>query len=115
MFIVSGQFWNTHATIQPHHVELSPEIAKYFNQSNLFVVSLLQRRFVAERFHRSWNLSLQSCLYAGSSQGGALSDLPGPKDSVIEGRYTQYIVDSLLQTNYTYSRFDESFCNNTIS
>ena len=97
--------------MQPHHVELRAELMEYFNQSNLFLVSLLQRQFAAEWFHRSWDLSAQSCLYAGSSQGGALSDIPGPaQDSVIEGRYTQYTVTRILDTEYTYTRFDRSFC-----
>ena len=96
--------------MQPYHVELRAELKEYFNQSNLFLVSLSQRQFAAELFHRSWDLSAQSCLYAGSSQGGALSDIPGPRDSVIEGRYTQYSVTRILDTEYTYTRFDRSFC-----
>ena len=108
-----GQFWNTPAVVQSHRVELSADLMELFNQSNLFLVSLSQRQFVAELFHRSWDLSAQRCLYAGSSQGGALSDIPGPQDSVIEGRYTEYRVTRILDTDYTYTRFDRSLCSTT--
>ena len=108
-----GQFWNTPAVVQSHHVELTTDLMEYFNQRSLFLVSLSQRQFVAELFHRSWDLSPQRCLYAGSSQGGALSDIPGPRDSVIQGRYTEYRVTRILDTDYAYTRFDRSLCRST--
>lgn len=72
-----------------------------------------RRQFIGELFKRSWDKSLTSCLYVGSSQGGILADVPGPKDSVIEGVYTRYIIeDGLLGTDFAFSRFNSAVCNN---
>lgn len=113
--IHAGQFWNIPVSVQRYHVELSERLREDFDQSNLYLISIAPpsahgRVFIGELHRRSWDLSLQPCLYVGSSQGGPLSDIPGPRDSVIEGRYTDYKVSGLLTTSFQFSQFDSSFC-----
>ena len=51
------------------------------------------------------------CYYVGSSQGGRLNEYGVQSDSVIEGRYTDYIVvDGLLGSKFKYSQFDDELC-----
>ena len=56
------------------------------------------------------------CYFVGNGQGGKLSkeEISEPNDSVIEGRYTDYIVESTFATDYKYSHFDERKCNSAV-
>ena len=45
----------------------------------------------------------------GNSQGGPERSR-NPMNSVIEGSYSQYIVDGLFDTEFEYERFDENAC-----
>ena len=69
------------------------------------------RRFVAEYFTQKWDNSVSTCLYSGNIQGGRLLEVSDPdfNDPVIEGEYTDYVVEGLFQNSYKYSRF--SACN----
>ena len=67
------------------------------------------RQFVAEKYVRAWDNSKQVCLYGGNSQGGPAAEFVS-KDSVIEGRYSQYAVGGLHETSFVYSQFDETVC-----
>ncbi len=101
-----------------YHTELPEEIKEDYDPDKLYLVtikdpiSLVQKKqFIGELSKRSWDKSLRSCLYVGSSQGGRLTDIPGPKDSVIEGTYSDYIVsDGLLGSFFEFSKFDTTIC-----
>ena len=61
------------------------------------------RSFLADLFPRTWDNTNQKCLYVGNGQAGP----SGEKDlrgSVIEGRYRDYIVDSMFDTTFKFSR-----------
>ena len=45
----------------------------------------------------------------GNGQGGP-KKTHNPINSVIEGSYSQYIVDELFDTQFVYEQFDESIC-----
>lgn len=111
----AGQFWNIPIRFERYNYTGSdPEIEDYFTLDKLYVITVEvpsghQRRFVAELFQRTWDRSVP-CYYAGSSQGGPLKEFERPRDSVIEGRYTDYQVNGLHETNFTYSRFDDRLC-----
>lgn len=90
--------------------------SRYYNTDNLQVITVtppsgVTRRFVAELYKRSWDNSRTQCLYAGTSQGGAAVEFNTLyKDSVIEGHYSHYKVNSRFETNFAYERFDETRC-----
>ena len=63
------------------------------------------RSFLADYYGHVWDGSPKPCLYAGSSQGGPISDVE-PNDSVIEGDYFQYEVGSLFDSNFRYNRLN---------
>ena len=113
----TGQFWNVPIFFEPYeYTGTDPDIARYFRLDRLFVISVQPpsgqtRRFVGELYRRTWDKSLEPCYYAGTAQGGAIREFANsPRDTVIEGRYRQYQVQGLFQTEFTYSRFDSSIC-----
>ena len=69
------------------------------------------RSFIAELYERTWDNTRSQCLYAGNSQGGrSIEFAANYTDSVIEGHYTHYRVDSRFDANFQYKKFDESRC-----
>ena len=111
-----GQFWNIPVTAQNYHTELRDDIKDDYDPDKLYLVKVTPpsghtRQFIGELYHRSWDRTLRSCIYAGSSQGGRSIDIAGPRDSVIEGVYRDYdVTDGLVGTTFKYSRFDTSLC-----
>lgn len=49
------------------------------------------------------------CYYVGNGQGG-ITGLLEDEDSVIEGQYSDYVVDGLFGHNFIYSQFEEDRC-----
>lgn len=81
--------------------------------SNTYIVELRPpnkqiRQFLAFLSPYAWDFSHQTCLYAGDSNAGASYELESPNDSVIEGYFTDYIMDDAFDTSYQFSEFDES-------
>ena len=70
----------------------------------------ITRSFTGFLYNLSWEYKFQPCLYVGNKQGGAIYEVEDPNDSVIQGMYTEYIVDTLFQTSFMYGLFDESQC-----
>ena len=62
------------------------------------------RSFLGDLFPRTWDNTREECLYVGNGQGGPSAEFPVFRDSVIEGRYTDYIVDSIFATDFAYDR-----------
>ena len=59
----------------------------------------------------TWEFEHKPCLYVGNSQAGPLGEEDvDPNDSVIEGSYVDYRVDSMFSSNFTFSYFDEEAC-----
>ena len=65
---------------------------------------------MGELFQRTWDARSTPCFYAGSSQGGPLAEFENHRDSVIEGRYTDYRVNGFHDTKFAYSQFDDQLC-----
>ena len=57
----------------------------------------------------TWDSTSQPCIYLGNSQGGSSGVNPKLNDPVIQGRYTDYKMDSLFDTEYDYGEW-ESDC-----
>ncbi len=104
-------------TFEPYNYTGSNQhILNTFNRESLYTVTVqpvggVQRTFVAELYHRSWDRTQSPCYYAGSSQGGPLNEFDSPSDPVIQGRYTQYRLRELQDTDFVYSQFDNDLCN----
>ncbi len=65
------------------------------------------RSFLGDLFPRTWDNSREECLYVGNGQGGPSAEFDSLKGSVIEGRYKEYIVDSLFETEFAYDRIQD--------
>ena len=67
------------------------------------------RSFLGLKKDVAWDFRPEVCYYVGNVQGGVIAeDLSG--GPVIEGDYTEYIMDSLFSTEFRYSRFREELC-----
>ena len=58
----------------------------------------------------TWDSQKKQCLYVGNLQGGSSHEVPGLEDSVIEGLYTDYVVDSEFETQFRYAVFEQDKC-----
>jgi len=58
----------------------------------------------------TWEFEKHPCIYVGNSQAGPIQEVDAPNDSVIEGEYTDYEVDSMFATDFIYSHFETSRC-----
>ena len=70
------------------------------------------RSFLGHLYHLKWDKTREDCVYVGNAQGGPSFEVLDPNDSVIQGRYRDYILSSgdLFETSYTYSEFEEARC-----
>lgn len=59
---------------------------------------------------QTWEFEQDPCFYVGNSQGGPIYEVEFPNDAVIEGGYEDYLVSGEFETEYMYSRFDETQC-----
>ena len=81
-------------------------------EENLFNVTVdpvnggAARSFLGDLFPRSWDNTRENCMYVGNGQGGSGGEFDELPDSVIQGRYTDYIVDSMFGTDFEYDRID---------
>ena len=110
----AGQFWNIPVTFTKYTGDDLPEGA---NTDRYYVVTVqpassAARSFLGEFYHLKWDKTREPCLYAGNAQGGPSAEVQDPNDSIIEGRYRDYIIQSedLFDTEYVYSRFNEDRC-----
>ena len=63
---------------------------------------------MAEYYTKKWDLSMETCFYAGNVQGGSLLEIvndPSFNDPVIEGNYLDYSTEGLFQNIYKFSKF----------
>lgn len=106
-----GQFWNVPVTADPYD---PPAGSLLVGEQNLYSVTVDPspmedggddtRSFLGDLYPRSWDNTHEKCMYVGNGQGGWTKDVDELADSVIEGRYTDYVVDSLFGTDFEYDR-----------
>ncbi len=109
--LIPGQFWNVPFDIEPY--EYDGPTPTYLDVENLFALTLshpsspANRRFVAEYFCQKWDLSRGTCFYAGNIQGGDLLEITDSSfnDPVIEGVFTEYVVEGIFNNVFKYSQF----------
>ena len=68
------------------------------------------RSFVGLRSGVTWEFERRVCYYVGNTQAGELAEVSEPNDSVIEGEYSDYQVESLFATEFIYTHFNEEKC-----
>ena len=111
----AGQFWNIPVTAAPLVTTVTPLILSSLPPPYVLTLSpptSPPRQFLARLYTNTWDKRGAQCYYAGSAQGGPLGELESPhlRDPVIEGRYTEYIMRGLFETQFPYTRFDSSEC-----
>lgn len=111
-FTLVGQFWNVPMTLQPYQYD--GPLPTALDVDSLYSVCISHpsgpssdRKFIAEYFTRKWDLSTATCFYSGNIQGGKLLEIEDTNfnDPVIEGQYTEYIVQGLFKNSFKYSQF----------
>ena len=100
-----GQFWNVPVAVSSHNGEFGGE-----QRTDDYVITVDHpdsppRSFVGLRYSLTWGHEGRVCYYVGNPQGGPLREVSDPNDSVIEGVYSDYKVDSLFATDFIYSYF----------
>ena len=63
------------------------------------------RRFTGILYSYTWEFDEGMCLYVGNRQAGPIYEVESPNDPVIEGAYTDYIMNDAFATDFAYSRF----------
>ena len=106
LLFTPGQFWNVPVTANatnhsdidmPYRVTVDPPEG-------------IRRSFLADLYHRVWDLTIRPCLYAGNSQGGPISEIEND-DAVIEGEYSNYEVsDGIFGASFDYNRLESRPC-----
>lgn len=75
------------------------------------------RTIVALKMNVTWEFEQRTCYYVGNVQGGQLAANEAISDTVIEGDYTHYKVNSLFDPelyNSVFSQFSEELCDTFI-
>ena len=103
--ILPGQFWNVPVTVSPYNGDFDGVL-----RTDDYVITVHHpdsppRSFVGLRYPLTWGHGDRVCYYVGNPQAGPLREVSDPNDSVIEGVYHDYKVDSLFATDYIYSHF----------
>jgi hypothetical protein len=100
-----GQFWH----LQFHQEEFAGEFNRGGTREGTVQITtpsdLGSRSFISLHHPLTWDRREETCYYAGSKQAGATDYIPAPEDTIIEGGYTDYMVDHNFDTEFTFSVF----------
>ena len=67
-----------------------------------------QRQLVGSMGSVTWEHQKRKCLYVGDRQGSRGAGLHGgPNDPVIEGIFTEYMVNGPFDTDFKYAQFGQ--------
>ena len=105
-----GQFWNVPATVEEHNGLFNGVERDDDYNITLHYSDYTHRSFVGLKMNVTWEFERRTCYYVGNIQGGPIGELED-SNSVIEGDYMNYKVDSLFETEFPFSQFMESYCN----
>ena len=99
------------ANITKYSGQLSSDIG---SDLDFYIVSLgesfRRRRFVGIMHERTWS-EKGICLFVGNRQGGSIGEVEDPNDPVIEGVYSDYIINSKFETDFENAVFKKEKCN----
>ena len=98
----AGQFWSRLIFIQNFGIDPLDyliEISQSDDQT---------KQLVGSDHSVTWQRRKQRCLYAGDRQGAkGAGQHGGPNEPLIDGVYTDYIVDGPFDTSFAYSQFGQ--------
>ena len=110
-YTITGQFWNIPVDVLNYAGNYSGTV------NNTYVVTVdhpmfnsTSRTFIAELHPATWDGKRKECLYVGSAQSGAINEVDGPNDHVIEGTYDNYEVSGLFDSDFQYNQFQKDQC-----
>ena len=83
-----------------------PELLGNYRNVTVYPSGSAPRSFAGDQFPRTWDNTRETCLYVGNSQGGPSGEFDELTGSVIEGRYTSYMVDDMFGTEFAFSRLE---------
>lgn len=106
-----GQFWNIPVTVRNFTGQPRPGVST----RNFYTITVNHprdppRTFVGRLYEMTWEFRPTHCLYVGNRQGGPISEVLDPNDSVIRGSYQDYIVNGLFESSFDYSVFNSTRC-----
>ena len=109
-FLTLGQFWNVPVDVQEDTSQFNGE-----NREDDFEVTVRYpgkeaRMFVGLRSSVTWSWERKPCLYVGNTQAGPLAEVVDPNDSVIEGTYNDYVVESIFSPILKFAHIDNNNC-----
>jgi hypothetical protein len=100
-----GQFWH----LRFHQEAFAGKFNSGGTQEGAFQITtpieLGSRSFICLQHLLTWDGREDTCYYAGSKQAGAMNYIPAPEDTIIEGDYTDYMVDHDFDADFTFSVF----------
>lgn len=102
----AGQFWNIPMDIKPYVGPYGDGTVDRSNRSYSVTVSYPgspKRTFIADFSTKDWS-DHRPCLYAGNNNGGPIGEVPS-FDGVIEGKASDYVVETLFGTDFLFSRY----------
>jgi hypothetical protein len=93
-----GQFWSRPISI-----------VQYGSNPDHYLIAIpgnTQRQMIGDRHSTTWQRENRQCFYVGDRQGGRGLEIKGaPNEPLIEGVYTDYIMDEPYDTSFTFSQF----------
>lgn len=111
--VFAGQFWNIPVSVEPFKGldrNGNPVPQRYVvNITSSF--SNEARSYTGWLYDLTWSFEEGPCLYVGNRQAGPIYEVKDPNDPIIEGRYSDYLVQDLFsEEEYKYTLFKEDNC-----
>ncbi len=95
----------------------TPTLPPALASAKLYKVTLstasgIARSYIGELRKVTWEHREEACLYVGDSQAGPLGNPLMPNDGVLDGDYTDYVVDSAFSERgqFKFGLFQEFRC-----
>ena len=107
--IYTGQFWNIPIDVVRYSQSFGGAV-----RSDTYEITVnypgQRRQFVGLLHPLTWELESRQCLYVGNRQGGPIDEVDDPNDSVLQGKYDDYEIGNLFDTEFDYGHFEDDRC-----
>ena len=105
----TGQFWNIPIDVVRYNETIDGTV-----RSDTYTITVNYpgqlRQFVGFLYPLTWEFDERQCLYVGMGREVQLMKLITPNDPVLQGEYTDYIIDDLYGTDFAFGHFVSSAC-----
>jgi len=109
ILIYTGQFWNIPIDVVRYNQSIDGAM-----RSDAYTITVnypdQRRQFVGFLYPLTWEYIERQCLYVGNGQGGPTEEVDNPNDPVLQGEYTDFIVNDIFGMEFKYTHFDSSRC-----